>query len=124
MSQESFIDAVMSRKIANQGDEMNEPAICVSIVAEKARADEVAELLTEMAALAVEDEGCTIFSAHRSQRNPHVFVVYETYVDKAAHERHMASEELRAINGRVRELCVSLDIVAGSVVAGGVTARA
>ena len=54
------------------------------------KADEVAELLREMAAFCNSDQepGCVMYIVNRSTENPRHFLIYEQYVDQTALTAH------------------------------------
>ncbi len=53
-----------------------------------------ADMLTVMSALethkmlTLQESGCLVFEVKQSEENPHIFDVYEEFVDKASFEAH------------------------------------
>ena len=59
--------------------------------AKEGQEDKIAEVIRAMTPLSREEPGCLFYQAHRSAENPHVFFLYEQYVDQAGYEAHMAT---------------------------------
>ena|SRR5690349_6821504 len=97
---------------------MDEPAGVVTIVAREGRADELADLLAEMAQVASLDDGAEIYAVHRSRQDPTSFFIYELYRDKDSLKRHQANAGLRQLGARMAELTDSVTVVIGNLVAG------
>jgi len=65
------------------------------------KGDALAALLSEQAAVVRREEpGCLVYRAHRSTRDPELFLFYETYVDEAAFEFHRKAPHLAAYRQR------------------------
>ena len=59
--------------------------------------DRAAELIGELAAASSAEPGNVHYIAHRDPEDPHVFLMYEQYRDKAAFEEHGATEHFQRI---------------------------
>lgn len=69
--------------------------------AAKGKGDALAALLIEQAAAVRANEpGCLVYRAHRSPRDPELFLFYEMYADDAAFEAHKAAPHLAAFRER------------------------
>ena len=69
--------------------------------AAKGKGDALAALLSEQAAVVLKAEpGCLVYRAHRSTRDPELFLFYETYLDDAAFEAHRNAAHLTAFRQR------------------------
>ena len=68
--------------------------------AAKGKGDALAALLSEQAAVVLKAEpGCLVYRAHRSTRDPELFLFYETYSDDAAFEAHRNCPAPRGLPG-------------------------
>ena len=81
-------------------------------------ADYAGELLRELRDTTRLEPGCLCYDVSRAIDSPHIFVLYEEYVDQAALDTHMASEvfDRLGINGirklakdRIHQKCLPLD---------------
>ncbi len=61
------------------------------------KADEVANLLAEMAPYAHEEPGCHSYIVNRSVDDPAVFLLYEQYTDEEAFAAHGQTEAFKRI---------------------------
>jgi quinol monooxygenase YgiN len=69
--------------------------------AAKGKGDALAALLVEQAAsVRANEPGCLAYRAHRSTRDPELFVFYEMYADEAALDAHRAAPHLAAFRQR------------------------
>jgi quinol monooxygenase YgiN len=69
--------------------------------AAKGKGDALAALLVEQTAVVLGAEpGCVVYRAHRSTRDPELFLFYETYADDAAFELHRKAPHLAAFRER------------------------
>ncbi len=69
--------------------------------AAKGKGDALAALLSEQAAVVRKAEpGCLAYRAHRSTRDPELFLFYEMYADDAAFELHRNAPHLAAFRER------------------------
>jgi quinol monooxygenase YgiN len=57
---------------------------------------EVAEILREMQACSRREAGCLQYFAHRTE-DPTKFLLYEQFVDREAHERHLDEPHYRRL---------------------------
>ena len=72
--------------------------------AAKGKGDALAALLSEQAAVVLKAEpGCLVYRAHRSTRDPELFLFYETYSDDAAFEAHRNCAAPRGLPAAARE---------------------
>lgn len=75
--------------------------VVAKLRAAKGKGDAMAALLTEQAAAVLKAEpGCLAYRAHRSTKDPDVFLFYETYADDAAFELHRNAPHLAAFRQR------------------------
>ncbi len=58
--------------------------------------DRLESLLHAMVALAGQEDGIVFYAAHRSLENPHAFVLYERYKNRADWEAHLRRPEVEA----------------------------
>jgi quinol monooxygenase YgiN len=69
--------------------------------AAKGKGDALAALLSEQTAVVLKAEpGCLVYRAHRSTRDPELFLFYETYSDDAAFEAHRNAAHLASFRRR------------------------
>ncbi len=97
---------------------MQEPAGVVKMVAKPGREDELLELLTAMAAIAVADDGTEVYAVHRGRAEPSTFFLYELYRDKDALARHRGNTRLTDAAKPLSELTESVEVITGNLVAG------
>jgi quinol monooxygenase YgiN len=57
-------------------------------------------LVEQAAAVRASEPGCLVYRAHRSARDPELFLFYEMYADDAAFEAHRAAPHLVAFRER------------------------
>lgn len=75
--------------------------VVAKVRAAKGKADALAALLSEQAAVVRNAEpGCLIYRVHRSSTDPELFLFYETYVDDAAFDLHRKAPHLAAYRQR------------------------
>ena len=75
--------------------------VVAKLRAAQGKGDALAALLTEQAAVVRKSEpGCLAYRAHRSTKDPDVFLFYETYKDDAAFEFHRNAPHLAAYRER------------------------
>ena len=86
-----------ARRCGTEGDwPMNdEPSAVVVLVAKPGGEDRLLDHLMLMARTARRDDGCDVYSVHRSRAEPSTFFLYERYRDKEAFARHRANAELQ-----------------------------
>ena len=53
--------------------------------------------LEQITRLTRQEEGCTMFLLHRDTSDPHVFFIYEHFVDRTAHDAHMQTHHFKNI---------------------------
>lgn len=69
--------------------------------AARGKGDALAALLSEQAVVVLKAEpGCLVYRAHRSAKDPELFLFYETYSDDAAFEAHRNAPHLAAFRQR------------------------
>jgi quinol monooxygenase YgiN len=69
--------------------------------AAKGKGDALAALLSEQAVVVLKAEpGCLVYRAHRSTRDPELFLFYETYADDAAFDAHRNAAHLASFRQR------------------------
>jgi quinol monooxygenase YgiN len=69
--------------------------VVATLRAAKGKADALAALLVEQAAVIRKTEpGCVVYRVHRSTSDPDAFLFYEIYADDAAFAAHRASPHL------------------------------
>ena len=69
--------------------------------AARGKGDALAALLSEQAVVVLKAEpGCLVYRAHRSTKDPELFLFYETYSDDAAFEAHRNAPHLAAFRQR------------------------
>ena len=74
---------------------MSEVTVVARIRAASGKEDALAALLTEQVAVVRQSEpGCLAYRLHRSAKDPHLFLFYETYADDAALDAHRKSPHL------------------------------
>jgi (4S)-4-hydroxy-5-phosphonooxypentane-2,3-dione isomerase len=82
--------------------------LMVTYVAKEGREEELAARLREMTGYTRQEPGCLAYVAHRSQKEPRKFLLYERYVDEAALDAHRTSPYFRRIvQGEYHELLES-----------------
>jgi quinol monooxygenase YgiN len=75
--------------------------VIAKVRAANGKADALAALLTEQAAVVrAAEPGCLVYRPHRSTKDPDVFLFYETYLDDAAFEAHRKAPHLAAFRER------------------------
>jgi quinol monooxygenase YgiN len=75
--------------------------VVAKVRAAKGKADALAALLSEQAAVVRKAEpGCLVYRVHRSTTDPELFLFYETYVDDAAFDLHRKAPHLAAFRER------------------------
>ncbi len=75
--------------------------VVAKVRAAKGKGDALAALLTEQTAVVLKAEpGCLVYRAHRSTKDPDLFLFYEMYVDDAAFELHRKAPHLAAYRER------------------------
>jgi autoinducer 2-degrading protein len=75
--------------------------VVARIRAAKGKADALAALLAEQAAVVRREErGCLVYRAHRSTKDPELFLFYEMYADDAAFDLHRKAPHLAAYRER------------------------
>jgi len=63
--------------------------VVATLRAAEGKADELAALLAEQAAVVLREEpGCLVYRAHRSTSDPALFLFYEAYQNEAAFDVH------------------------------------
>lgn len=65
--------------------------VAINIVAKDGEADAVAEILKQLVAPTMAEEGVKFFMPYRSPTHPSAFFIYELYVDEAGWEAHNSS---------------------------------
>jgi quinol monooxygenase YgiN len=71
--------------------------VVAKLRAAKDKGDALAALLSEQAAVVQNAEpGCLVYRAHRSTKDPELFLFYEMYVDDAALDLHRNAPHLAA----------------------------
>ena len=69
--------------------------------AAKGKGDAMAALLKEQAVVVLKAEpDCLVYRAHRSTKDPELFLFYETYANDAAFEAHRNAPHLAAFRQR------------------------
>ena len=71
--------------------------LMVTYIAKAGREGDLEARLREMTGHTRQEPGCLAYTAHRSEREPRKFVLYERYVDQAAFDLHRASEYFKRI---------------------------
>jgi quinol monooxygenase YgiN len=72
------------------------------------KADEVARILAELAALSRLEPGCLEFQACRCNEDPRIFVLFEQWTDQAALDAHFATEHFIRLGANgIRPLALS-----------------
>lgn len=75
--------------------------VVATLRAAKGKADALAALLTEQAAVVRREEpGCLLYRPHRSASDPDLFLFYEVYRDQAAFDAHHHAPHLAAFRER------------------------
>jgi len=75
--------------------------VVAKIRAAKGKADVLAALLAEQAAVVLREErGCLVYRVHRSTKDPELFLFYEMYADDAAFDLHRKAPHLAAYRER------------------------
>jgi quinol monooxygenase YgiN len=86
---------------------MSEPVVLIAeFTARPGEADTVAVLLAGLADDVRREPGNVAFDCYQREEDPHRFVVYEIYRDRAAFEAHIGAEYGAVFNARLRELIV------------------
>jgi quinol monooxygenase YgiN len=71
--------------------------LVVRLTAQLNKADELAQVLRELATASRQEPGCEHYIPAQDPENAHAFLIYEQYVDKAALDAHAASEHFQRI---------------------------
>lgn len=81
-------------------------AVVAKLKVQDGKGDEFAEAAKEMVtAVAQAEAGRTLmYSLHRSQEDPNLFVFYEQYADADALAAHGTTDHMRAFGGKIRGL--------------------
>lgn len=75
--------------------------VVAKIRAANGKADALAALLAEQAAVVRREEsGCLVYRVHRSTKDPELFLFYEMYSDDAAFDLHRKAPHLAAYRER------------------------
>jgi len=75
--------------------------VVATLRAAEGKADELAALLAEQAAVVLREEpGCLVYRAHRSTRDPALFLFYEAYQNEAAFDVHRRAPHLASYRAR------------------------
>ena len=75
--------------------------VIARVRAANGKGDALAALLAEQAQVVRQAEpGCLVYRAHRSTKDPDVFVFYEAYADDAAFDAHRKAPHLAAFRER------------------------
>ncbi len=75
------------------------------------RAEDVARELADYVPLVLSEPGCIDFVAHRAADDDHIFVLYETYRDRAALDAHVASDHYAEVAAaRLRPLLAQREV--------------
>jgi len=69
--------------------------VAINIVAKEGEADAVADILQDLIAPTMAEEGVKFFMPYRSPTDTNAFFVYELYVDAAGWDAHNASEHFQ-----------------------------
>jgi quinol monooxygenase YgiN len=59
--------------------------------AKEGQEERILEVIQKMTPLSRQEPGCLYYQAQRSLTDPHVFFLYEQYVDAAGYDAHMAT---------------------------------
>ena len=80
---------------------VNVLTVVAKIRATNGKADAMAALLAEQAAVVRREErGCLVYRVHRSTKDPELFLFYEMYSDDAAFDLHRKAPHLAAYRER------------------------
>ena len=71
--------------------------LAVKITAAAGDEEELHRWLKQITALTRQEDGCTMFVLHRDISDPHVFFIYEHFVDRAAHDAHLETDHFKNI---------------------------
>jgi quinol monooxygenase YgiN len=71
--------------------------LVVRLTAQLNKADELAQVLRELATASRQEPGCEHYIPTQDPENAHSFLLYEQYVDKAALDAHAASEHFQRL---------------------------
>jgi quinol monooxygenase YgiN len=75
--------------------------VVAKVRAAKGKGDALAALLAEQAAAVRQAEpGCLVYRAHRSAKDPDLFLFYEAYADDAAFDAHRKAPHLAVFRER------------------------
>ena len=67
------------------------------MTAREGEQDRAAELIKQLAAATQQEPGNVHYIAHRDVEDPHVFMLYEQYDDKAAFEAHGQTDHFQTL---------------------------
>ncbi|GAB5467516.1 MAG: hypothetical protein Kilf2KO_05460 [Rhodospirillales bacterium] len=84
---------------------MSKPfTVIAHLVAAEGHVDETKAFLLDLIDKTRAEEGCTDYHLHQDNENPAEFTFYETWVDRAAWDRHMEMPYLAEFIARKDEL--------------------
>ena len=85
--------------------------VAIRIVAKEGQADAVAEILKQLVAPSMAEEGMKFFMPYRSPTDPASFFVYELYTDQAAWDAHNNSVHFKSAIVELLPRCASRERV-------------
>jgi len=71
--------------------------LVVRMTAQLNKAEELAEVLKELAVESRQEPGCELYIPTQDPENAHSFLLFEQYVDKAALDAHAASDHFQRL---------------------------
>ena len=80
---------------------MSKISIIATLTAAEGKADDLAAALEDLIAAADEEEGLEIYSVHRTNDDPGVFVFFEVYRDQESFAVHGKGDRMKAAMGAV-----------------------
>ena len=86
--------------------------VAVKIVAKEGEADAIADILQQLVAPSMAEEGMKFFMPYRSPTDPSSFFVYELYVNEAGWDAHNNSAHFKSAIGELLPRCASRERIA------------
>ena len=74
------------------------------IEAKPGKEEELEKILKSLVAPTLQEEGCVNYDFHRDSNNPAIFMFYENWVNKDAHQKHCETTHIKEWQARMPDL--------------------